>query len=188
MSASLLDPATGIDTPAPAAGEPTPAKTAAVSDLADRLGQTMHALQRARHQIMTRGGDGAADWNTRVVLAKIVMSGPKRVTELADLMSTDASTVSRQVAAMVKDGLLERQSDPADGRASLLVATDRGRAAMERFRAERTRQMATLLEDWTPEDCTTLAQLLDRFTTDLQHHTGTDQADTAASSASKEHA
>lgn len=184
MSASLLDPPEGFAVDRPA---PSPAKTAAVSELADHLGQTVHALQRARHQMLTRGGDGAADWNTRVVLAKVVMTGPKRVTELADLISTDASTVSRQVAAMVKDGLLERQADPGDGRASLVVATERGRAAMERFREGRARELATLLEDWTPADCTTLARLLERFTTDLQHHTGADNANPAAQAAPKEH-
>lgn len=176
MSASLLDPPSGLAADAATGVTPSPAKTAAVTDLADRLGQTVHALQRARHQMLSRGGDGAADWNTRVMLAKIVMSGPKRVTELADILSTDASTVSRQAAAMVKDGLLERQADPADGRASLLVATDRGREAMDRFRAGRSRELAALLEDWTPDDCTTFARLLERFTTDLQRHTGADPA------------
>ena len=168
MSASLLDPP---DTVARDAPQPSDEKFEAVSDLADHLGQTMHALQRARAQILARGGDGATDWNTRVVLAKIVMTGPKRVSELADLMQSDASTISRQVAAMVKDGLLERQADPGDGRASLLVATDRGREAMETVRAGRTRELARVLESWSPEDCTSFARLLERFATDLHDNT-----------------
>ena len=165
MSASLLDPPAG-DTAAT-----SDAKLGAVSDLADHLGQTMHALQRARAQILARGGDGAADWNTRVVLAKIVMTGPKRVSELADAMQTDASTVSRQVAAMVKDGLLERQADPGDGRASLLVATEQGQVAMDEFKRSRTRELARLLDTWTTDDCATFASLLERFAADLHHHT-----------------
>ena len=166
MSASLLE-----TTPAGEALDPADPKFAAVSDLADQLGSTMHALQRARAQVLARGGDGAADWNTRVVLAKIVMTGPKRVSELADAMQTDASTVSRQVAAMVKDGLLERQADPGDGRASLLVATERGQVAMEEFKQSRTREVARLLESWSVEDCSTFARLLERFAADLHHHT-----------------
>lgn len=173
MSASLLDPPSTVTSDAP---QPSADKFAAVSDLADHLGQTMHALQRARAQVLARGGDGATDWNTRVVLAKIVMTGPKRVSELADLVQTDASTVSRQVAAMVKDGLLERQADPGDGRASLLVATDRGRVAMETFKAGRTRELARLLEGWAPEDCTSFARMLERFAADLHHTTDTPAA------------
>ena len=152
MSASLLE-----TTPAGEALDPADPKFAAVSDLADQLGSTMHALQRARAQVLARGGDGAADWNTRVVLAKIVMTGPKRVSELADAMQTDASTVSRQVAAMVKDGLLERQADPGDGRASLLVATERGRVAMAEFKQTRARDMARLLETWSGPNTVHLA-------------------------------
>ena len=50
--------------------------------------------------------------------------GPLRAGALADCLQSDPSTVSRQVAALVKDGLLERRADPDDGRASLLVLTD----------------------------------------------------------------
>ena len=177
MSASSL-----IDTAAGGARDhdPSDARLAVVSDLADHLGQTMHALQRARAQVIARGGDGATDWNTRVVLAKIVMTGPKRVSELADAMQTDASTVSRQVAAMVKDGLLERQADPGDGRASLLVATERGREAMDQFRQIRTREFARLLDDWTTEECATFSRLLSRFAADLHQHTPEESASTVA--------
>ena len=181
MSASLLDPPAGMSVAPPEPStEPSAAKLAAVGDLADHLGSTMHALQRARTQVLARGGDGATDWNTRVVLAKIVLTGPKRVSELAEAMQTDASTVSRQVAAMVKDGLLERQADPGDGRASLLVATERGSEAMERFKDGRTRLMAQMLETWTAEDCAHFARLLERFTDDLQNHTNATPAVDAA--------
>ncbi len=188
MSASLLDPPAGMPVASPTVAEPSADKLAAVGDLADGLGLAVHALQRARTQVLAHGGDGATDWNTRVVLAKIVMTGPKRVSELAETMQTDASTVSRQVAAMVKDGLLERQADPGDGRASLLVATDRGREAMERFKAGRTRLMAQMLETWSPEECAQFARLLERFTDDLQHHTNgtTTSVQSAADAAAKE--
>lgn len=180
MSASVLDTPPAADPP-----DPSDTKLAAAADLADQLGSTMHALQRARAQILARGGDGAADWNTRVVLAKIVMTGPKRVSELADAMQTDASTVSRQVAAMVKDGLLERQADPGDGRASLLVATERGQVAMAEFKQTRARDMARLLESWSVEECSTFARLLERFAADLQHHTPEASAAPAATKESE---
>ncbi|MHA3703739.1 MarR family winged helix-turn-helix transcriptional regulator [Jatrophihabitans sp. YIM 134969] len=166
MSASVLD----VDPPTGETPGTTPDKLAAVGRLADQLGQTVHTLQRARAQMLAHAGAGGADWTTRVVLAKIVMTGPKRVTELAEAVGADASTVSRQVAAMVKDGLLERQADPGDGRASLLVATEDGRVAVDRFREARTRELAGTLDAWSPEDCATLADLLERFTTDISNH------------------
>ena len=42
---------------------------------------------------------------------------------LAAAVHSDPSTVSRQVAALVRAGLIERQADPEDGRASVLVPT-----------------------------------------------------------------
>ena len=56
--------------------------------------------------------------------------GPMRAGALAECLQSDPSTVSRQVAALVKDGLLERRADPADGRASLLVLTAKADAVL----------------------------------------------------------
>ena len=138
------------------------------------LGLTMHALQRARHQLLARGGDGVTDWNTRVVLAKIVMSGPKRVSELAD---ADVDRRLDREPAGRRDG--QGRAAGAAGGPGRRTREPAGRhrprpgrhGPLPRRPHPRTHR---LLESWSPEDCTTLARLLERFTTDLQHHTVAD--------------
>ena len=64
------------------------------------------------------------DRSTIFLLKALAMHGPRRSSELAAAVHSDPSTVSRQVAALVRDGLIERQADPEDGRASVLVPTE----------------------------------------------------------------
>jgi DNA-binding MarR family transcriptional regulator len=133
------------------------------------LGEQVIRLQRAfgsmRHQLVASGstsGDGV-EWAAYGLLFQLVNDGPRRSSMLAETACVDPSTVSRQVAQLVKAGLVERQSDPEDGRASLLVATDRGQAAVAAKHEHRRRMFARLLEDWSTEDVDALTTLLTRF-------------------------
>ena len=54
----------------------------------------------------------------------------------------------RQVSGLVKAGLLDRQADPHDGRASILVVTDAGRAKIADLVALRGKMFAPLIADW----------------------------------------
>lgn len=47
--------------------------------------------------------------------------------DLVDRTRLDASTISRSVAALVADGLVERRPDPTDKRATFLAVTPAGR-------------------------------------------------------------
>jgi DNA-binding MarR family transcriptional regulator len=83
---------------------------------------------------------------------------------------SDPSTVSRRVATLVKEGLIERRADPDDGRASLLAVTAEGHAALELSRAHRAGIIADAMADWPIEQRRCLVELVGRFTTDFQHH------------------
>ena len=72
-----------------------------------------------------------------VLLFPLARLGPLRQGALADLVHADPSTVSRHVAVLVEQGLVRRVADEADGRATRLVVTDAGRAALDALRAER---------------------------------------------------
>ena len=71
----------------------------------------------------------------------------------AELIQSDPSTVSRQVASIIKAGLVKREADPDDGRASLLVLTDEGQRAYRQQLDVRNRRMALILQDWSEDDC-----------------------------------
>ena len=88
---------------------------------------------------------------------------PHRVSALAELVHSDVSTVSRQVSALVTHGLLDKVSDPADGRAQVVQLSPEGEALVERIRADRNEWFRTLLDDWTPDDARTFATHLERF-------------------------
>jgi len=62
---------------------------------------------------------------------------PRRVSDLADKVYADISTVSRQVTHLVGLGLIERLPDPEDGRAHLLTLTPAGIALLTTLRQDR---------------------------------------------------
>ena len=138
---------------------------AALSDQVLRLTRTAGALKSqlaARH---AGGEDGAhgIEWAAYALLFQLVTDGPKRSSALAEAVCVDPSTVSRQVAELVKAGLVERVPDPADGRASLLVATARGLDVHAMRRARRVATFGRIVADWPADDVATLTDLLVRF-------------------------
>jgi DNA-binding MarR family transcriptional regulator len=137
----------------------------ALSDQVLRLTRTAGALRSqlaARH---TGGEDGThgIEWAAYALLFQLVTEGPKRSSTLAEAVCVDPSTVSRQVAELVKAGLVERVPDPADGRASLLVATERGRDVYAARKARRVATFGRIVSDWPDDDVAALTDLLVRF-------------------------
>lgn len=102
------------------------------------------------------------------VLAYLDVEGPQRAGDIATAFGSDPSTISRQVSALVRTGLVERRADPGDGRASLLAATDEGVRVIETERRRRARVIASVLGDWSPDDRAALTGLLTRFLDDYQ--------------------
>src|SRR6185437_12366499 len=119
-------------------------------DNADQLGiqliRFLRLLERASHQFSDKPhGVEKAGY---MLMAHLVMNGPKRASALADAVHSDPSTVSRQVAQLVRAGLLERRADPQDGRACLLAATDNGRQLFDDMRAKRSVHLDQMLASW----------------------------------------
>jgi DNA-binding MarR family transcriptional regulator len=138
-------------------------------DQVDRLGRELMRLRR----LLARAGAAAAHARDGVepsayaLLVHLVTDGPRRLSDLADAVRSDRSTVSRQVAALVRAGLVERRPDPADRRASRLVATEAGERTLRLLRRRRDAALADLLRGWEPDAVTTFTDLLHRFNTAL---------------------
>ncbi|HEY9418175.1 MAG TPA: MarR family transcriptional regulator [Pseudonocardia sp.] len=126
-------------------------------------------LERAQARFSAHFSDGV-ERAAFILLVHLVKDGPRRLSALADVVHSDISTVSRQAAQLVKLGLVVRQPDPSDGRASLLAATDDGRRTFEQKRALRNRNMARVLTGWSVDDRATLCRLLARFNDDYENH------------------
>jgi DNA-binding MarR family transcriptional regulator len=88
---------------------------------------------------------------------------PQRVSTLAELVHSDVSTVSRQVSTLAAHGLLEKVSDPEDGRAQVVRLSTEGQELVARIQHTRNEWFATLLADWDHEDAADFAAHLERF-------------------------
>lgn len=113
-------------------------------------------------------GQAASDGLDISLLAKLVKAGPMRASDLADQLCADPSTVSRQVAGLVRSGIIERRADPNDGRASILVPTDAGRQRMDELMQRRGRVFAPLIQHWDEADRATMLRRLSELADDLR--------------------
>lgn len=139
-------------------------------DTAEELGTQLVRLQRIRDRKLAQlsAESGGVEGAAFVCLFRLVRDGPMRSSELAALVNSDPSTVSRQVAQLVEHGHVERVRDEKDGRAYVLAATDSGRNVAYRLHRKRTAHLALVLEDWPYEDRVSLVELMDRFLTDYE--------------------
>src|SRR6478752_5374186 len=55
---------------------------------------------------------------------------PRRVSVLADCIHSDVSTVSRQVSTLEAHGLVDKGSDPDDGRAPVVRLSEEGQSLL----------------------------------------------------------
>lgn len=137
---------------------------------ADQLGRELVRLNRLMARVgahVSARSRDVVDPAAYILLVQLVTDGPQRLSQLAEAVRSDPSTVSRQVAALVRAGLIERRADPADGRANWLVATEQGERVLRVNRERRNAHLATMLRGWDPAEVTRLSALLERFNTDL---------------------
>ena len=95
---------------------------------------------------------------------------PRRVSEIADRVHLDISTVSRQVSALVGHGLIAKVADPSDGRAQMLTLTDAGRETLVHLRERRNSWLDEVVSNWSDADLATFDTLLTRFADDVESH------------------
>ncbi|GAB3068505.1 MarR family winged helix-turn-helix transcriptional regulator [Micromonospora schwarzwaldensis] len=121
-----------------------------------RLGEaTRRGTGTMEHRLLDRAA--------YVILRHLDAAGPQNVSALAARLNLDGSTVTRQVSALQRDGLIARTPDPADGRGTVISATPAGLQRMAAVRAARTRLYGEMLAAWSADDRDTLAELLHRL-------------------------
>lgn len=96
------------------------------------------------------------------ILAKL---GPSHSSVLADKMFVDRSIISRQVKQLQELGLVETRSDPEDGRARYIAATDEALARLAAIRESDKIVIFTHMNSWPEDDLLAFAGYLKRLTT-----------------------
>ncbi|MBM0278121.1 MarR family winged helix-turn-helix transcriptional regulator [Micromonospora tarensis] len=121
-----------------------------------RFGEaTRRATGTAEHRVLDRAA--------YVILRHLDSAGPQNVSALAAQLNLDGSTVTRQVSALQRDGLITRAPDPTDGRGTVISPTPTGLQRMAAVQTARTRLYGDMLADWSDDDRATLAALLGRL-------------------------
>ena len=99
-------------------------------------------------------------------LATIERHGPLSPSGLADLERVRRPTATRMVARLEEDGLVERATDPADGRVSLVSASPAGRALLKNVRGRKNAYLARRLRELSDDEVADLeraAQIMERL-------------------------
>jgi DNA-binding MarR family transcriptional regulator len=101
------------------------------------------------------------------LLLMVARKGPISVTELADLVGRDHSTVSRQVPKLEDMGLIERRAAGTDRRVREAVITPAGKEMTGVIDATRKQLAGRMLKDWNDTDLKSLAVLIRRLADDV---------------------
>ncbi len=140
----------------------TPARLADLESALSRVARTVWSLR-----VATYAAGAPVDRAGFALLARLADLGDARPSDLAAALGVDLSTVSRQARHLEDAGLLDRGTDPDDGRACRLTVNEAGRELLDDMRAGRQQLLARALSDWSPEDRDRLTDLLTRLADDL---------------------
>lgn len=97
------------------------------------------------------------------LLVGIRRFGPIGVVDLADRAGRDYTTVSRQVAALAKLGLVERHGRTGDARVREASITAKGKAMTDLVDAAREKMGRAVFATWTQREIDELVRLMRKF-------------------------
>ncbi|CAL9460325.1 hypothetical protein SUDANB171_02612 [Streptomyces sp. enrichment culture] len=131
-------------------------------------------LLLSRYELSSRQRDGGAalERSAHLLLTRLDAQGPMTIAELAQAFALDTSTINRQTAALLREGLARRVPDPEGGMARRLQMTEEGARRLA-DREQRSREgLAKVLAEWDPEDVRVLEESLTRFNQSIEARTG----------------
>ncbi|MGW4768328.1 MarR family winged helix-turn-helix transcriptional regulator [Nocardia sp. NPDC004278] len=157
-----------------------PARTSrsAADQRKDGMDKPVHLVEfetmlLSRYQLSSRRrAHGMLERSAYVLLSRLAIDGPRSIRQLSDALHLDASTLSRQIAALLRDRLVERIPDPDGGMARKFRTTAEGEHRLEAERAAIISGLECVMHDWTPHDVTAFADYLRRFNSSIEQIDG----------------
>ncbi len=142
----------------PGPSTPTPDRAAAI----DAVQRELTAVARRARSLASRIHPNLT-LVTYTLLDHLHERGGCRGTDLAAFFMLDKSTVSRQIAALEKLGLVERTADPEDLRGQIIRASEAGEQLLRDVREQRHVAFLERLADWPDDDLERFAEYLARY-------------------------
>lgn len=131
-----------------------------LEDLADAFFSAAHGLKRTVNARFQTTGLSLARLR---VLFQLSIHGPSRMGELSTCVDVAPRTMTSTVAAMERDGLVRRQPDPDDRRATVVEITDEGLRSYDEGRRLQARAVADLFDVLDGGERETLREILSRL-------------------------
>jgi DNA-binding MarR family transcriptional regulator len=128
----------------------------AAAQIAELMSRTNRRIRRAAGQELRPIGVTPSQLRALRTLSQ----GPMRVSALAQRLDIVPRSATSVVDGLEEAGLVAREPDPDDRRATLVVVTDAGRQVLAELRARRQAGMAELLSRLTPDEQAELVRLL----------------------------
>ena len=105
-----------------------------------------------------------------LMLTYLAAEGPQRSSVVSDKFNVDKGAISRQVQHLCDLGLLEREPDPVDGRATLISASADAVRRMTAVDRDRRRWLDEQLKGWSEQDLHGFVSGLGRYNDALDKH------------------
>ena len=154
------------------AAEPAPPDVADIAAIETALHSLARRLMKGRlHDHLAREAGVEIDQAGLAVL--YVLNEEKsslRVTDVAARLGIDAPAVTRKAQQLERMGLVTRERDTDDARASRLQLSPEGRQVFQRFLLARHQWLTTMLADWPEAERCEFARLIGRFTSEVHCH------------------
>jgi DNA-binding MarR family transcriptional regulator len=113
------------------------------------------AITRTARRLRQEAGEGLSP-SLAAALSTIERHGPLTPSRLAEIERIQRPTVTRLIATLEKDGLVERLADPDDGRVCHVLATKDGRALVKRLRSRKNAYLSKRLRRLDDDELETL--------------------------------
>lgn len=98
----------------------------------------------------------------------LMENGPMRLSELARRTETDPGILTRQVATLEQQGIVEKRPDPTDRRAITVHMLPKGRRIAQRLREVQDEVLGGQLARWTASDLEQAAGLMEQLIRDIR--------------------
>ena len=118
-------------------------QTIASSDLSPRLRLAITRMARRLRQ----EADAGLSPSLTAALATLERHGPLTPSRLAEIERIQRPTVTRLLATLENDGLVEREADPDDGRVSHVRITREGSALVKKLRSRKNAYLSKRLRN-----------------------------------------